>query len=193
MRRTYTIGRDESCDIVIFDSTSVVSRKHAVLKIDGKRCYLIDQSTNGTYRNGIRLIPNVEYPVNKGEDISFGNVASLDWNAIPELQKMSFPVWLYIFIPTIILLLAGCVYYFWPRVQAQNPVESEIFTTDSLNRAQAPNIETEKKDSLIVLENVLSKKKVAKKAPIKTKTQVVSQKSFDDYKDADDDVTQDAL
>ncbi|MBR5480333.1 MAG: FHA domain-containing protein, partial [Bacteroidaceae bacterium] len=34
MKKIYTIGREESCDIVIPDQTDVVSRLHATLRID---------------------------------------------------------------------------------------------------------------------------------------------------------------
>ena len=195
MKKTYSLGRDESCDIVIYDPTSVVSRNHATLRIDGKRCYLTDHSTNGTYRNGIRLTPYVEYPVSPEDDLSFGNVASLDWNAIPEFQKKSTPVWLYIFLPVAILLLAGCLYYFWPRNAESGQEGSAPVQTDSLNTA-APAADTLKKDSLVVLKDVLSPKASAKKPAAKSKPAKkteISQKTFENYKDSDDDIPQDAL
>lgn len=199
MKRIYTIGRDESCDIVLYDLTNVVSRQHATLRIDGKRCFLTDQSTNGTYRNGIRLIPNVEYPVNKGDEISFGNVASLDWNSIPELQRKGASAWLFILLPAVLLLLAGAAYYYWPQ-HAETPPPQEGYTApvvaaDTLHTVQ-PSSEPAKQDSLVVLENVMAKKKQAKKV-VKKKENVtntsLSQKAFENYKDADDDMTQDAL
>ena len=33
--KTYTIGRDLGCDIVINDATDVVSRRHATLQVGG--------------------------------------------------------------------------------------------------------------------------------------------------------------
>ena len=193
MKITYTIGRDESCDIFINDVTNVVSRQHAVLRIDGKHCWLTDHSTNGTYRNGIRLIPNIEYPINRGDDISFSNIVSLDWGAIPEFQKKNMPVWLYIFLPFIVLLLAGSSYYFWPRKRPHNLNNTPVIVMDSLNSVKSP-ADTVKKDSLVVLEDVLSKKKTIKKTvEKKSETPEISQKSFEDYKDEDDVIIHDAL
>lgn len=88
MKRIYTIGRDPQCDIIIQDVTDVVSRVHAVLKLesDGKM-YIKDQSKNGTYINGMRVSPNVEIPVSRKDSISFANVAELDWSIIPNPLK----------------------------------------------------------------------------------------------------------
>lgn len=195
MKKKYTIGRDESCDIVIYDASNVVSREHAVLRVDGKRFYLTDQSTNGTYRNGIRLTPYVEYPVSPKDEISLGSVVILDWNAIPELQKKSVPVWLYVFLPIAILLLAGGVYYFfWPRIQTPEMVDEAAVQTDTL--VAVPSTDTPQKDSLVVLKDVLSPKKSVKKTGKKSKGGVSSdssKKALDNYKDSDDEILQDAL
>ena len=51
-----------------------------------------------TSRDNIRLVPDIEYPVSKKDEISFASVASFDWNAIPELQVRHRPVWLYVFL-----------------------------------------------------------------------------------------------
>lgn len=85
MNKVYTIGRDSTCDIVIMDPTDVVSRLHATLKVNGNGKYvLIDQSTNGTYVNGIRMTTNEEVPVTRKDVISFAHIRDLDWNKIPK-------------------------------------------------------------------------------------------------------------
>lgn len=85
MKKVYTIGRDESCDIIINDNTDVVSRVHATLKSKGKGKYiLVDQSRNGTYVNGIRMATNEEIPVTRKDIISFAHVQDLDWHQIPK-------------------------------------------------------------------------------------------------------------
>ena len=78
--KAYSIGRESGCDIVIYDSTDVVSRRHAVLNVhpNGKM-FIIDQSRNGTYVNGIRVTPNVPVPVSRKDIISFAHVVKLDW------------------------------------------------------------------------------------------------------------------
>jgi pSer/pThr/pTyr-binding forkhead associated (FHA) protein len=50
-----TIGRDESCNIVLSDST--VSRRHAILKIHATgKMEIISMGQNGTFVNGVILI-----------------------------------------------------------------------------------------------------------------------------------------
>lgn len=86
--KTYSIGRDLNCDIVINDTTDVISRRHALLNVtpSGKMT-IIDQSSNGTYVNGIRISPNVPVPVTRKDVISLAHVAKLDWNQIPKSNQ----------------------------------------------------------------------------------------------------------
>ncbi len=86
--KTYSIGRDLNCDIVINDSTDVISRRHALLNItpSGKMT-IIDQSSNGTYVNGIRISPNVPVPVTRKDIVSLAHVAKLDWNQVPKSNQ----------------------------------------------------------------------------------------------------------
>lgn len=83
--KVYSIGREAGCDIVINDSTDVISRRHAILNVTpmGKMT-IVDQSHNGTYVNGIRISPNVPVPVTRKDNISFAHVARLDWNRVPK-------------------------------------------------------------------------------------------------------------
>lgn len=83
--KVYSIGRDISCDIVINDSTDVVSRRHAVLHVySSGKMTITDQSHNGTYVNGIRINPNVAVPVTRKDNVSFAHVARLDWKVVPD-------------------------------------------------------------------------------------------------------------
>jgi len=82
--KSYSIGREQGCDIVINDSTDVISRRHAVLTVGpGSKMTILDQSQNGTYINGIRISRNVPVPVTRKDNVSFAHVAQLDWNIIP--------------------------------------------------------------------------------------------------------------
>ena len=132
MNKVYTIGRDPSCDIVIPDSSDVVSRVHASLKVKGNGKYLlIDQSTNGTYVNGIKMTANEEIPVTRKDVISFAHVRNLDWNSIPK-EKNYMMLWLLIIIAIAVL---ACIGYFifkpksappQPDIEEQ-PVPSEVY------------------------------------------------------------------
>ncbi len=86
--KTYSIGRDVNCDIVINDSTDIISRRHALINItpSGKMT-IIDQSSNGTYVNGIRITPNVPVPVTRKDVVSLAHVAKLNWNHIPKSNQ----------------------------------------------------------------------------------------------------------
>ena len=81
--KALSIGREQGCDIVINDSTDVISRRHAILNISSSgKITIVDQSRNGTYVNGIRISQNVPVPVTRKDIISFAHVAKLDWNAV---------------------------------------------------------------------------------------------------------------
>ena len=83
--KTFSIGRDLGCDVVVNDTTDVVSRRHAVLNVGNTgKMTLTDLSSNGTYINGIKMAPNVAVPVSRKDSISFAHVATLDWDMIPK-------------------------------------------------------------------------------------------------------------
>lgn len=83
--KTYSIGRDINCDIVISDSTDVISRRHALLNVTSSgKMTIIDQSSNGTYVNGIRISQNVPVPLTRKDIVSFAHIAKLDWNQVPK-------------------------------------------------------------------------------------------------------------
>ena len=82
--KVYSIGREVGCDIVINDSTDVISRRHATLNVSPSgKMTIVDLSHNGTYVNGIRISQNVPVPVTRKDNISFAHVARLDWKLIP--------------------------------------------------------------------------------------------------------------
>lgn len=85
MKRVLTIGRDYSSDIHINDNTDIVSRNHATIEIGrfGKY-YIVDQSRNGTYVNGIRIPSQQKYEVRRGEEVSLAHTAILDWSLVPK-------------------------------------------------------------------------------------------------------------
>lgn len=85
--KVYSIGREMGCDIVINDSTDVISRRHATLNVypSGKMT-IVDMSQNGTYVNGIKISQNVPVPVTRKDNISFAHIARLDWSRIPDTR-----------------------------------------------------------------------------------------------------------
>lgn len=115
MKKTiYTIGRDPSTDICLYDGGNLVSRFHAILKIRQDGSYvIIDQSTNGTFINGVRITRGREVPVTRKDTVMFANVAELDWSLVPESRKWVRPV--LISVSAAIVLAAGvCAAVFMP-------------------------------------------------------------------------------
>lgn len=107
MKKIYTIGRDLQNDIVIEDDSDVISRLHATIRFDGSKMFIIDQSQNGTYVNGMRMASNEEVPVTRKDTISFANVANLDWNRLPEPGKTKMKIFWIALSSILVLLLIG--------------------------------------------------------------------------------------
>jgi len=64
------IGRHSEADIVVDDIN--VSRFHAQVKVDGNRCFVLDEgSSNGTFLNGHQLGPEW-YPIQRGDVLMIG-------------------------------------------------------------------------------------------------------------------------
>lgn len=82
--KSLSIGRDVGCDIVLNDGKDLISRRHAILYIypTGKMA-IVDQGQNGTYVNGIKITPNVPFPVSRKDKIMFAHVLQLDWKLVP--------------------------------------------------------------------------------------------------------------
>lgn len=87
--KTITIGRGDGADIII--DNEMISRRHAILKIStfGKM-EIVDMGRNGTYVNGIKLRPNVPFPITRKDVVRFADQDSpfkLDWSVIPDNSK----------------------------------------------------------------------------------------------------------
>jgi len=80
--RTITIGRDNSCDIVINDSR--VSRIHANILRNGDGYTYRDMSTNGTRINGV-LVRRTDIFINSGDSILLASSVPLQWEKVKNL------------------------------------------------------------------------------------------------------------
>lgn len=80
-----TIGRNNACDIIIPDTSDLVSRKQAVLTYSfiGKMV-LYDTSNNGTYVNGVKLENGKGMQVTRKDKVNFARIADLDWNEVKD-------------------------------------------------------------------------------------------------------------
>lgn len=84
--KTVTIGRGDGCTITIDDE--MMSRRHAIIKIPTfGGMEIVDMSKNGTFVNGVRLRPNVPFPVTRKDVVNFADVHQLDWSKVPDPLK----------------------------------------------------------------------------------------------------------
>lgn len=134
--KVYSIGRETDCNIVINDTSDVISRRHATLNVESNgKMTIVDTSRNGTYVNGIRINSNVPFPVTRKDNVSFAHVARLDWNLVP-VQKSSMH---YAIIAIVaILLVTGSVvgYNYYQMQNIPEPVVPAITSADSLKMAK---------------------------------------------------------
>lgn len=105
--KTFIIGRQEDCDIVISDPTQMVSRHHAVLTVSGSKMTITDQSSNGTYINGIRIAAGAPVPVTRRDVVSFAQSAELNWARIPDTGKKTALYLLMAVVVAIALVVGG--------------------------------------------------------------------------------------
>lgn len=142
--KSYSVGRDPSCNIVLYDNTDVVSRRHAIINVaPSGKITITDMSSNGTYVNGIRIASNVPVPVTRKDNVSFAHVAKLDWNQVP--RELG---WLRYLIGAIAALLLVCiavlVFRYCDRAKqdsSNGPVPAAIEQTDTTKQ------DTTKKDN----------------------------------------------
>lgn len=84
--KVLSIGRGEECNIILTDN--LVSRRHAVLKLHATgKIEIVDMSQNGTFVNGVKLTPNIPYPITRKDVVSFAHVRQLDWTQVPDCTR----------------------------------------------------------------------------------------------------------
>lgn len=169
MKKIYTIGREEGCDIVIQDDSDVVSRLHATIRVESEnKIYITDQSRNGTYVNGMRISSNVEVPVSRKDVISLAHVTDFDWSMIPKrrfrFKLKTIVVFVFFFLIAFLAALFSYKYFF------NNDVTTRL---DSVpEQCVAVNRQDSIKQEPIVVENAVkssSRKHVKSQAPRKEK------------------------
>jgi len=124
--KMYSIGTHLTNRIMINDTSNMVSRYHATLKIDPKgKMTLNDHSSNGTFVNGSRISPNQDIPVKRKDKIMFANSQPFDWTKIPNTKSNSW----YIFSPIAAILIVGLIFAFnhyyvhpLPKVEPIGPI-----------------------------------------------------------------------
>lgn len=174
MKKIYTIGRDAGCDIVIPDNTDVTSRLHATIRVESNdKIYIIDQSRNGTYINGMKMSSNVEIPVSRKDVVSFAHIYNLDWSLVPKHKPNILKVSLVaLFILIVLAAIAYGGYIYLNKDKTPEPVNNEsdiqLDPTDG-----EPEV---KPDSVIVHDTIIvEKEKPEAKVVEKDTVQVIKQ------------------
>lgn len=172
--KALSIGREQGCDIVINDSTDVISRRHAILNISSSgKITIVDQSRNGTYVNGIRISQNVPVPVTRKDIISFAHVAKLDWNAVP--KSNSIMSYIIMGIVGVLVITCGLFAYQYMKPGDSDSNKGEVTVTDTI----ANKKEEVKKDSTsikkepkeLAKDSVVNKKQKSKEKEKKKKVE----------------------
>lgn len=148
--KTYSIGRDLNCDIVINDSTDVISRRHALLNVTSSgKMTIIDQSSNGTYVNGIRITQNVPVPVTRKDIISLAHVIKLDWNQIPKSDLwMKYAIGAVAAIVVIISIVVGLKSHKTDCDNNDNQKTAGIVDSTTIKQKEAARLDSIKKIAL---------------------------------------------
>ena len=70
----YVVYKERSyCDYFV-NNNSAVSRSHADIITRGNEYYIMDlNSTNKTFINGVKLVPNEEKELHDGDNVRLGN------------------------------------------------------------------------------------------------------------------------
>lgn len=138
--KVITIGRDDSCDILLDDPN--ISRRHAVLRLHPTgRIEIIDYSRNGTSVNGIRLGNEKLTRITRKDSITFAGVKSLDWSKIPDPSR---PVRLAVIIACAVVaigVLAVVGISVYRSGQAYTPGENTTVTDTVTTAPQYPDAE----------------------------------------------------
>lgn len=169
MRKEFIIGRDETCDICLWDQTNQVSRKHAVLRVDEDGKYwLTDTSTNGTFINGVRMVPNREALVSRNDVIIFANIEELDWTLIPK-RTPKFLICVVAICSALLFVGTACYFIFAPVISSNKHSDGDLNIVDSSAVVAAQEvIEEEPREEL--------KDSVVQSAPIPTPSEKVNPK-----------------
>ena len=123
-----TIGRNNACDIVIPDTSDLVSRKQAILTYSfwGKMV-LYDTSNNGTYVNGVKLENGKGISVTRKDKVNFARIADLDWNEVKNPYRKT---WLLSALCAAILFIVSVLLVLW-LIFSDNGKESTPADTDT--------------------------------------------------------------
>lgn len=152
--KTITIGRGDGANIII--DNEVISRRHAILKIStfGKM-EIVDMGRNGTYVNGIKLRPNVPFPVTRKDVVRFADQDSpfkLDWSLVPDnsrfIKIVSSTIIGLLVVIFLVLLIRSCISD-EDNSAAPTFIEETSTQLPSANSSEVPAVDSDKKSGVV--------------------------------------------
>lgn len=123
-----TIGRNNVCDIIIFDTSDLVSRKQAILECTfwGKMV-LYDTSNNGTFVNGQRLENGKGRQVTRKDKVNFARIADLDWKEVKDPYRKEKIISVIVIAIIIIASILISLWFILPeKKDITEPVNTEV-------------------------------------------------------------------
>jgi pSer/pThr/pTyr-binding forkhead associated (FHA) protein len=141
--KQYTIGRGDECQILIQDNTQRVSRSHATLKVSGYgKMFIADHSSNGTFVNGVKIASNIDFPVKRGDTISFANAVELNWKLIPKTRNK---LLLYSLIAVGVIAVGAFIFYLSSNRCMPGQEEEIALPPDSLEYVKRDSVDQNNK------------------------------------------------
>lgn len=121
-----TIGRNNACDIIIPDTSDLVSRKQAILTYSfwGKKV-LYDTSNNGTYVNGQRLENGKGQRITRKDKVNFARIADLDWNEVKDPYRK---IKIITAISSILIIIVAGILTIWLSQPSKEDVQNPSIT-----------------------------------------------------------------
>lgn len=140
--KSYSIGREETCNIRLYDTSNMVSRRHATLNVNGNKMTITDHSSNGTYINGIRITSGTPVPVTRKDVVSFAQTCELDWKQIPNPAKK---IRISVIVALVVIGAGVSIALYYSNAHKQNEYKNivSIATADSLLRVRISSLSTE--------------------------------------------------
>lgn len=137
--RKVVIGRGRECNVVLADTTDVVSRRQAVIVFTfwGKMT-LYDTSSNGTFVNGQRLAKQEAKVVTRKDAINFGRVWDLDWSAVKDPYRNTKVALACTIVALLVAVSALLIFQTSRKVNGpeQETIPTDTLTTDSVRPSQ---------------------------------------------------------
>lgn len=158
------IGRNNTCDVIIPDTSDLVSRKQAVLTCSfwGKMV-LYDTSNNGTYVNGQKLKSGKGIQVTRKDKICFAQIADLNWNDVKDPFRKEKLVSIISAVTAIIISLIVGLWILQPKDDTQKQKKTEIVKEQGETATTIKPQVVEEQPQLQPVKKVKKKKQISKK------------------------------